>query len=519
MIAKGGVNNFLKRKLEDWHIVKDLTEEEVWEELDEELPLGFQFETVPWKHQAASFICGLHNKDFLFLLSMGLGKSKVVCDILALYSSTGELTGKTLIIAPNEVGISSWEDQIDEHSALCYTSLLGSQQQKWDLLENTNTPFYIISYDGLVAMLTSFVKANKNDKADKKRKLKPVAKLVKKFSTQFEGLVLDEIHLCRNHQTLNYKLCNKIAANARFRYGLTGTPFGRDPIALWAQFFLIDRGDTLGETLGIFQAAYFRKESNGFGYKHIFDTKLEKKLHKTIRNKSIRYSETELDSMPPIVYIKRRVSFSSEAYEYYAKAKLGLLEARGNYELIKNAFVMLRTIVSGYLDFKDEEGNRERIVFKENPRLDDVMDYIGSIPEQDKIVVFIEFIASGDMIEDRLQKAKIGYERLDGKTKDKKGAKDGFINDPNCRVLITNSRSGGCNLNLQVADHEYFYECPVSPITRAQAEKRAPRGGKTKTTFIADVLVKNSVDEDIAEFIREGRDLFAAIVEGKEDIK
>lgn len=518
MIAKGAVNSFLSRDLEDWGVVKDMTEEEIWEELDGELPEDFLFETAPWKHQAASFICGLHNRDFLFLLDMGLGKSKTVVDILALYESTGELTGRTLILAPNEVGISSWEDQIEEHSTLPYTSLLGTQQEKWDLLETTNTPFYIISYDGLVSMLTAYVKATKKE-SNKTKKRKPVDKLVKKFSVMFQGLVLDEIHLAKNAQTLNYKLCNKIAANADFRYGLTGTPFGRDPIDLWAQFFLIDRGETLGATLGIFQEAYFSKVSNGFGYKWKFDEKMWEELHTAMRNKAIRYSENELDSMPPKVYIKRKVFFSSEAYTYYSQAKAGLVGARGDYTMIKNAFIRLRQIASGYIDFKDEDENRHRIVFKENPRLDDVMDYLACTPVDDKVVIFVEFTPSGDMIEERLKKAKIKYERLYSGTKDKTAAKNNFINDPKCKVLLANSKSGGVNLNLQVADHEYFYECPVSPITRAQAEKRAPRGGKTKTTFIADVLVVNSVDEDVWEFIREGKNLFDALVEGKGSIR
>jgi SNF2 family DNA or RNA helicase len=517
MIAKGAVRAFLGRDLDDWHCVKSMTEEEVWEELDEELPEDFRFETTPWKHQAASFICGLHNKDFLFLLDMGLGKSKTVVDILAMYENMRELAGRTLILAPNEVGISSWEDQIKEHSTLPYTSLLGTQEEKWVLLETTNTPFYIISYDGLVAMLTSLVKAGKSSKKKKQRKL--VKKLVDKFVVLFQGLVLDEIHLCKNQETLNWKLCNKIAANADFRYGLTGTPFGRNPIDLWAQFYLIDRGETLGATLTFFREIFFRKVANGFGYDWVFDSSLEGKLHELMRNKSIRYSEEELDSMPPKVYITRKVFFSSEAYTYYSQAKAGLVEARGDYTMLKNAFIRLRQIASGYIDFKDEEENRERIIFKENPRLDDAMNYIASTPVKDKVVVFVEFTPSGDMIEERLKKAKIKYERLYSGTKDKTAAKNNFINDPECKVLLANSKSGGVNLNLQVADHEYFYECPVSPITRAQAEKRAPRGGKKKTTFIADVIVVNSVDEDVAEFIREGKNLFDALVEGKGSVR
>jgi len=43
---------------------------------------------------------------------------------------------------------------------------------------------------------------------------------------------------------------------------MAGIPVGRDPQVLWAQFNYCDHGETLGETLGIFRAAFFRAETN-----------------------------------------------------------------------------------------------------------------------------------------------------------------------------------------------------------------------------------------------------------------
>jgi len=513
MISKKAVKDFLNRDLDDWSCVKDLSELEIWEELDCELPEDFTFKTPPWKHQAASFICGLHNQNFIFFLDMGLGKSLLVIQIMALYEQKQALKGRTLIIAPNEVGISSWEEQIEEHSCFKYTSLLGTQEEKWSLLETSKDPVFIISYDGLVAMVTSLIKIKGDEKGRRKRK--PVDKLIKKLSKYFQALILDELHLCKNPKSLNFRLGNQISKNCDFRYGLTGTPFGRKPIDLWAQFYLIDRGETLGNTLGLFREAYFNKKGNGFGYDWVFDSKKEKKLHKVMRHRSIRYAEEELDSMPPKVYKTIKVPFSSEAYQYYEIAHADLLESQGNYQMLKNSFMRKRQIVAGYVDFKDEEDDRHRIVFKSNPRLDALMDYLEGIPFKAKALIFVEFTPSGDLIEECLKKKKIKYERLYGGTKDKVAAKTAFIKDPKCKVFLANSKSGGVNLNLQVADYEIFYESPVSPIVRAQAEKRAPRGEKTKTTFITDIIVKNSVDEDVLDFIKEGKNLFDALVEGK----
>jgi SNF2 family DNA or RNA helicase len=58
----------------------------------------------------------------------------------------------------------------------------------------------------------------------------------------------------------------------------------------------------------------------------------------------------------------------------------------------------------------------------------------------------------------------------------------------------------------------------VDPIIRRQAEKRCHRGGQTETVFMWDLVVKNTVDEKIVQYVQEGKSLFDAIIEGKETL-
>ena len=520
MIAKTAISKFLNRKLDNWEEVKELTELETWEAIDASVPSEFGFKTLPWLHQSISFLAGIENKEFLFLLDMGGGKSKCIMDVFSYYKETGEYTGKTLIMAPNDVSMDGWAEQIETHSDFTYTALMGDKDQKWKIFEESDTDFYIITYAGLLPMLSKLVqKLDKDGNEIGKRELKPIDKLVKKFATSFQGIVPDEIHFCKNHQSLSYKLVNKIAKECTFRYGLTGTPMGRDPIDLWAQFFLIDRGETLGTTLGMYREVFFKKESSFFGSKWVFDNRMEEDLYRVMKHRSIRYSEEEFKDRPPKVYSTAHINFPSENYQYYEQAKNKLLSAKGDFQAIDNAYMRMRQIVSGYIDFKDDEGNRERIIFKENYRLDTLLDDIQNTPARAKIIVFVGFTPSGDMIEERLKKAKINYRRLYSKTKDKQKAVDDFKTDKKVKVLLTNYKSGGTALNLQVADWELFYESPESPIVRAQSEKRAPRGDKKRTTYIRDYVVKGSVDEDIMGFLKEGKDLFSSLIEGKAVIK
>jgi SNF2 family DNA or RNA helicase len=93
-----------------------------------------------------------------------------------------------------------------------------------------------------------------------------------------------------------------------------------------------------------------------------------------------------------------------------------------------------------------------------------------------------------------------------------------FQRDAACRFLLLNNQSGALGLNLQVANYVIFYERPVSPIVSQQAEARCLRTGQQRTVFFYDLVAKGTVDEKIARYLEEGKDLFNAIVAGKETL-
>ncbi|MCK5235426.1 MAG: DEAD/DEAH box helicase [Deltaproteobacteria bacterium] len=510
-IARKSVADFLARDLETWDWLKEVPGEALTETLLEIHP-GAKFKLEPFHHQLASLLIAYSNNSFLYLLDMGGGKTKIVLDALEYRYSQGKVK-KTLIVVPNVVTIASWEEEIPKHSDFTYTPLVGNAKEKWELLRNEETDLYIINYSGYQSMVTELVPVPKK----KKRKKMPIPALVKEFTSYFGAMVLDEIHLCKNKESLTFKICNALSRQTIFRYGLTGTPFGRDPADLWAQCYLIDRGATLGSTLGMFREAFFDMKKNYWGG---FDYKLKKgmyrELHTMLKNVSIRYEENEMNDLPPKIYDTIKLRMSVEAREFYNSAMQGFIDARGNLLELEANFIKLRQIVSGFLKFKDEEGEDQVIKFKHNPKLDTLIDLINATPPDAKVVVFNEYTISGDDIQMRLHKAKIKHVRLYSGTKDKIGTIDKFKKDPKYKVAIINTKSGGSSLNLQVANYVIYYESPVSPIDREQSEKRCHRTGQEKKVFYYDFVMKGSVDAKVMEYLKEGKDLSKALLEGSE---
>lgn len=442
--------------------------------------------------------------------------TKLLLDLFQYRKQRGEAE-RALVLVPNFTNIQSWVDEIQVHQpGLVGIGLEGSAKQRKELL-HADGDIWIINYQGLQSLATTVV--------NRKRVLDEDA--IMAVADRFQMIGMDEIHKCKNPESLTFELCSYLCDAAIYRYGLTGTPFGRNPMDLWAQFYLIDRGESLGAHPQVFKETFFNKTMNNAGFVDWeFDKSQKRLLNRMIQHRSIRYRDSECMDLPKQVFRQVRVPMGKDALRFHRemleeiqeKAMAGDLDDRQSQE---NTFMKMRTLASGFVRIYelDEDGKKtkhyEDIIFKDQPKLDALVDLIESLPEDEKLVIFHEFIATGQMIEQALKKAKVKYLALNAQTKDKKAFLHKFRDDDSYTVAVVNSKSGSTGLNLQRANHMVYYESPVSPIERQQSEKRTHRGGQTRPCFYYDLLTINSVDERIQEFIKEGKDLMEAVVEQK----
>src|SRR5674476_97763 len=81
LIKHSAVVEFLRRPLDDHLWVKKLTRDQILREL-RTLRVQPYFKTDPWLHQLACFYIAMTRPDFAYLLDMGLGKTKIMLDII-----------------------------------------------------------------------------------------------------------------------------------------------------------------------------------------------------------------------------------------------------------------------------------------------------------------------------------------------------------------------------------------------------------------------------------------------------
>ncbi|HEU5488480.1 MAG TPA: DEAD/DEAH box helicase [Candidatus Nitrosotalea sp.] len=516
-ISPRAINDFLSQKRDNHLFIKSLSTKQIDGEIERLNPKP-KFWPNLRIHQKICFLLGLAYPQFFFQLDMGTGKSLLSLVLLSYFHQLGHK--KFLIQVPMDESIDNWIEQTTEWGFdLPVIPLRHSGERKLQDWDNLKEGVAISTYIGLATSLSRLQdkKPTKNKKKVKGREWKPDLRLVEWFRSTLDGVVFDESTKICHQTSLSFEIAQLVSRNCLIRYALAGRPFGKDPQDLWAQFYLIDRGETLGSTLTLFRETFFLKTRSRFGGPFSFTYKLNPKKNKTLtticQHRSIAYAADECIELPDLVKIRKKTGLTSNSREYYDKYIQDIIDAKGNLSAVKNAFIQMRQISSGFIGFRDDDTDEKvEIEFDKNPKFDMLMDLVAEVPENEKAIIFHDFTFSGRKIHNALTKE--GYKNgwLWGGTKDWKDIKYKFDNDSRFRFLVIQSKKGSYSLNLQRSNIAFFYESPVPAIDRDQAERRIYRQGQTRKVRIYDLITKNTVDELILAYHKQGGDLFKDLI-------
>lgn len=514
LIARSAIRSYLERDFDSFTWMKKLLREDIMRELAH-LKVKPRFQTEPWLHQLVCFYIAICQPRFLFLLDMGLGKTKILADIMTQLQRERKLEG-ALVTVRGLINVDSWVDDLAVHSQLePWSCAVEDTEEKWERLAYPKGDVTLIDYQGLsLAVCKKGIVKSRTGKT--KSGLVRDDKKIKHLLKQYNFIGIDESHKLSNHDNLWYSVMDQICKRMEFCYATTGTIFGKDLEAIWAQFYLVDRGETFGENLGLFRAGFFTAKMNPWkGTVYTFDPKMDRKLHRMLQHRSLRYDEDEVLDLP--AHLPRTQSFDmgEEQREHYLRAVEGLINANGQLSELDANWVRMRQIVSGYLCWKDEYGDHI-LHFKHNPKLEGLERLIDGMGDS-KIVICYTYTETGALISERLKHMGIDHEWYYGGTKDKSGSRRRFISDPKCRAFVMNSDAGGTGTDglQKVARYMVMYETPPDPITRKQTIKRIDRPGKLGRSFHYDLVMRKSIDKGILDGIAENINVYDLVVNGK----
>jgi SNF2 family DNA or RNA helicase len=146
-------------------------------------------------------------------------------------------------------------------------------------------------------------------------------------------------------------------------------------------------------------------------------------------------------------------------------------------------------------------------------KLDTLLAQLDQVMEEDhKILVFSQFTSLLAIVRNRLDKDKVPYAYLDGRTRDRQARVEQFQNDPEVKLFLISLKAGGLGLNLQAAEYVYLLDPWWNPAVEAQAIDRAHRIGQTRQVFAYRLIARDTVEEKVLELQQSKRDLADAII-------
>jgi SNF2 family DNA or RNA helicase len=135
-----------------------------------------------------------------------------------------------------------------------------------------------------------------------------------------------------------------------------------------------------------------------------------------------------------------------------------------------------------------------------------------------RVLVFSQFVAMLRLIRARLDQAGIRYGYLDGETKDRAAAVDGFQQSDDLPLFLISLKAGGVGLNLSAADTVIHFDPWWNPAVEAQATDRAHRIGQTRVVTSYKLIARATVEEKIVNLQQKKRELIEATVESEEPL-
>lgn len=510
LISKREAQRFLERRLESHAWIKRAPRADLIAAC-RGLPVRPVFRTAPWLHQLVCFYLAMCYPRFQFLLDMGLGKTKIVLDVITQLIREKKIR-RALVMVPRKINMAGWLEAAAEHSDLeAYAVMVEDIEAKREALLHPKGEITIVDYQGLTLACTK--------KEGKKGLVKDPA-LIRKVRSNFDLLDLDESHKLGNAESLWFSIVKDIADAVAFCYGNTGTPAGKDMMALWAQYRIVDGGETFGTGSALFKSAFFTASIHDFkGEVLTFDRGKASRLHQMMGHRAIRYGYDdvpELD-MPTMVVRRTLLRMGEDQREHYLLALQNLINANGELKETKAQWFRMRQITSGYIQWSDDLGKHEQ-VFDFNPKLLELERLVDEAGDQ-KLVISCEYTRTGALICEMLERIKVPHVWLYGGSRDPVAVARKFREDPDCRVLVMNSDAGGTGVDglQKVCRTLVLYETPSNPTPRSQVVKRVHRPGQTRRTFIIDLAMERTVDVGILDDLAAGRDLFDAVINGKKD--
>lgn len=429
----------------------------------------------------------IDTKALGLMLDMGLGKTIITLTAFKELKFHRFEVAKALVIAPKKVAESTWTEEVNKWKHLRdirVNLVLGTQKQRIKAL-NTPGDIWVINREN-------------------------VEWLVNYYQNQwpFDMVIIDEMSSFKNHRAKRFKALNCVRPHINRIVGLTGTPAPNGLIDLWAQIYLLDRGERLGKYISHYRERYFNPGhmQNNVVFNYRLKKGSEESIQEKISDICVSMKSEDYLTLPEridnIIPVKLNDKAQKEYNDFERIAVLDTIEGEVTATSAAALNNKLLQLANGAV-YTDEEGYAEI----NKAKLDVFVETVEALNGKSALV-FYNFRHDLERIQKALKKLKLRVKVLKD-DEDVKAWNRGEID-----ILLTHPASAAYGLNLQQGGHNViWFGLNYSLELYQQANKRLHRQGQRETVYIHHLVTEGTRDEDVIKALQGKADVQDELLE------
>lgn len=445
----------------------------------------------PYPYQLEGVRYALDHKRCIFGDQPGLGKTlQAICSVVKAHkeAATYGESFPVLVICPAALKV-NWQREFKKFAGVNAVILDDKNRDSWHRLWELKrpdgeamSPVFIVNYESLKKFFVRDVRNTarmtlKSIEFDERVRL-------------FKSIIIDESHKCKSSKTQQSKYVEGICKGKRWVFALTGTPVVNNNTDLIQQLKILERLDDFGGyksfvrrycdgpkqssnlrelNYRLWSCCFFRRE------KSKVLTQLPDKTRQYVTCDITNRKEYEDAENNVIEYLRK---YQNASDDRVARALRGEVMVRMNILKQIAAKGKIKAVSEFIHDIID--GGEKLIMFA---YLRDVVDALKKEFPDAVTVTGSDNIAQ------------------------KQNAVDRFQNDPSCKLIILNYKSGGTGLTLTAASRVGFIEFPWTYSDCEQAEDRAHRNGQKNAVNCYYFLGEKTIDRYMYSVIQTKKNI------------
>lgn len=421
----------------------------------------------------------LKRRFVYFAIDMGLGKTGICINTI------NQLGLRTLVVAPLKVAYNTWPDEIAAWGMSDVMSIDILHGPQKDAVFAKGAQVHVINYEGLPWLYNKLFKMFKAGK-----------------TIPYKVLILDESTYVKDPESRRFGYICALRDLFSYVALLSGTPSPNSLLDLWAQYYILDKGKTLGNDYRVYRQRFFEQDAyQKYRWKIKFGA--ETAIRRAIAKSTFRLQSSDYIDIPKRNFNNISLELPSKEaamYKSFQKDFVLMLD-KTKVESLNQASLSskLRQFVQGAIYENRDDG--KRITHYLHDIKVRALRELCDINKGKNILCAIQFQFETELI----RKAFPNAPAITGATKTADANR--FIsewNEKKIPLLIVHPKSVGRGLNLQAGGHITIWFAPTYSLDDyQQLNKRLHRPGQVETVIIHHLVLRGTIDEIVYRALTE----------------